>query len=88
MTTPRPPQPTPTLSPRHTLFLLYILEGRSHKEIAALENIAVPTVSTHLCRIFQTIGVRNKTEAALWAREQGMSARPGVSTNNDSDKAA
>ena len=42
--------------------------------IARRLGIAEKTVKAHVTQIFQTIGVTDRTQAALWADRQGRSA--------------
>jgi DNA-binding NarL/FixJ family response regulator len=43
-----------------------------NKVIAVKLGISEKTVKTHLTRVFQQIGVTDRTQAALWARENGI----------------
>lgn len=45
-----------------------LAEGKTNQEIAWDLGIAVPTVKLHVHAILSAIGMRNRTEAALWAR--------------------
>jgi DNA-binding NarL/FixJ family response regulator len=54
------------LTPRELDVLGCLAEGLSNKEIAARLGIAQKTVKAHLMRVFQRIGVRDRTQAALW----------------------
>lgn len=45
-----------------------LAEGKTNREIAWDLGIAVPTVKLHVHAILSTIGMRNRTEVALWAR--------------------
>ena len=44
----------------------------SNKEIAARLHISTATVRSHVSHIFSKIEVSNRTQAALYAREQGI----------------
>lgn len=57
------------LTPRQRDVLREIGRGRSTKEIARNLDLAEGTVKIHLAAIFRTLGVRNRTEAALTARK-------------------
>ena len=44
-------------------------EGLPNKLIARQLGISEKTVKAHLTRVFQQIGVTDRTQAALWARD-------------------
>jgi DNA-binding NarL/FixJ family response regulator len=44
-------------------------KGLANKQIARRLDIAERTVKAHLTSIFQALGVADRTQAALWARE-------------------
>ena len=44
----------------------------ANKLIARELGISEKTVKTHLTHVFQQIGVTDRTQAALWARENGI----------------
>ena len=56
----------PDLSKREMTVLKEIRVGRSNKEIARVLEISDSTVKVHMRSIFRKIGVRNRTEAAIW----------------------
>lgn len=41
--------------------------GRNNREIAAALHISEQTVKNQLCAIYEKLGVRNRTELALYA---------------------
>ena len=47
-------------------------EGLSNKDIAERLHISTTTVRTHVSHILGKLGVSNRTQAALYARDQGM----------------
>ncbi|MFL5980862.1 MAG: response regulator [Gaiellaceae bacterium] len=59
----------PELSPRETDVLRLVATGLPNKRIACELEISEKTVKAHLTQIFQRIGVTDRTQAALWARE-------------------
>lgn len=61
------------LSVRERDVLRCVAEGKPNKLIARELGISEKTVKTHLTRVFQQIGVTDRTQAALWAREHGLS---------------
>ena len=72
-----PPQETelfgyPGLYPRHARVLKLIMDGHSNKEIARELSLTEDLVKLHVRHIMQTINVRNRTQAALWAAQSGI----------------
>ncbi len=57
-----------TLSVQEKCVLRCLAEGHSNKVIANKINIAVATVKVHVNSIFRKIGTSNRTQAAIWAR--------------------
>jgi DNA-binding CsgD family transcriptional regulator len=49
-----------------------VAKGLPNKLIARSLGISGKTVKAHLTRIYQQIGVTDRTQAALWARERGV----------------
>jgi len=62
----------PELSERERQVLRCVAQGKPNKLIARELGISEKTVKTHLTRVFQQIGVTDRTQAALWARENGI----------------
>jgi DNA-binding NarL/FixJ family response regulator len=65
------------LSPREREVLVLVAAGLPNKLIARRLDISEKTVKAHLTRVFQQIGVTDRTQAALWAERQGLTA-PGA----------
>ncbi len=57
-----------TLSIKEREILKMVHEGLSNKEIADRHNVEVSTVKTHVSRIYQKTGIRNRKEVASIAR--------------------
>jgi DNA-binding NarL/FixJ family response regulator len=70
---PAAPSSDPELTAREREILALLGQGRSNKLIARELEIAEQTVKNHLSRIFQALGVSDRTQAALWAQRQGLS---------------
>src|SRR6185503_6922488 len=62
----------PDLTPRQLETLALVAEGLTNKEIAVWLGITPKTVMHHLTIVFQILGVRTRTEAALWATAHGI----------------
>ncbi|WP_083636365.1 LuxR C-terminal-related transcriptional regulator [Bradyrhizobium sp. AS23.2] len=65
------PDSAPRLTTREVQILRLVWEGSSNKEIARILFLTENTVETHLRRIYQKLGTRNRTQAAMIAREAG-----------------
>jgi len=53
------------LSPRQAEIVMQILHGKSDKQIARALDIALPTVRTHLGRLFQKHDLNDRVELIL-----------------------
>ncbi|WCB92228.1 Transcriptional regulatory protein LiaR [Baekduia alba] len=71
------PDPGDGLSAREGEVLALLVEGLPNKLIARRLEISEKTVKTHLTAIFRTLGVTDRTQAALWAERNGFTARRG-----------
>lgn len=58
-----------TMTDRERQVLLLVSDGLANKQVARRLGISERTVKAHLTNIFQRLGVRDRTQAALWARE-------------------
>ena len=70
--TARGQRPELKLSEREQEVLGCVGQGLPNKLIAIRLGISEKTVKAHLTRIYQQIGVTDRTQAALWARERGL----------------
>jgi len=60
------------LTPREKEVLGYLVQGASNKEIARALDLQVVTVKLHVRGICRKLGAKNRTQAALKAREFGL----------------
>ena len=60
--------PAGELTEREEEVLALVGQGMANKQIARALGIREGTVKAHLTSVFQRIGVRDRTSAALWAR--------------------
>ena len=58
-----------SLTERQTMVLRQLARGLTNKEIARVLSIAEPTVKIHVSSLMRALGVRNRTEAAVAARD-------------------
>jgi len=68
--------PFPQLAPREREILELLSTGRRTSEIAASLFLSPKTVSNQLTTIFAKLGVADRTEAVLRARESGLGTPP------------
>jgi DNA-binding NarL/FixJ family response regulator len=68
----RAARPAAELTPREREVLLMVGEGLPNKLIARRLEISEKTVKAHLTRIFERIGVTDRTQAALWVERQRL----------------
>jgi DNA-binding NarL/FixJ family response regulator len=66
------PPPTDALTDRETDILRCLAVGDDNRTIAAKLFLSEKTVSNRLSEIFAKLGVQNRTQAALVARERGL----------------
>jgi DNA-binding NarL/FixJ family response regulator len=73
--------PAEELTEREREVLELVRQGHPNKSIARRLEISERTVKAHVTRIFQRIGVGDRTQAALWAeRHLPARGRPGCVT--------
>jgi DNA-binding NarL/FixJ family response regulator len=65
-------RPSAELTVREQEVLALLAQGLANKQIARRLGIAEKTVKAHLTSVFQSIGVTDRTQAALWAQRQGI----------------
>jgi DNA-binding NarL/FixJ family response regulator len=68
----RPVHDVYQFSVRELDVLRQVTRGRTNKEIASALNITEGTVKNHLTSIFSRLSVQDRTQAALKAREIGI----------------
>jgi DNA-binding NarL/FixJ family response regulator len=57
--------------------LVRLGQGKSNPDIAAELHVSRKTVSTHLEHIYAKLGVKTRTEAALFAMRHGLMGTTG-----------
>ena len=65
--------PEEALTPRELEILRYLARGLSNQEIASELQISITTVATHVRNILGKLHLANRTQAALYAIERGIS---------------
>jgi DNA-binding NarL/FixJ family response regulator len=66
------PARTSELSEREIEVLRFIAQGASNREIAEALVITEGTVKNHISNILSRLGLRDRTQAAIYAREKGL----------------
>lgn len=61
------------LSHREVEILMHVADGKTNKEIALHRNIAESTVKSHIKTILRKLNLSNRTQAARWAFNAGIS---------------
>lgn len=64
--------PLAELTPREREVLELITQGLSNKQIAGRMSVTEKTVKTHATSVFAKLNVRDRTQAALLAKEHGL----------------
>jgi DNA-binding NarL/FixJ family response regulator len=68
-------RPTEGLSDREREVLALVGAGLSNKAIARKLQISERTVKAHLTRIYRQLGVFDRTQAALWVSQHGVTPK-------------
>lgn len=61
-----------TLTEREREVLALLSQGASNREVASELYLSIDTVKTHVRKVFTKLGVGNRTQAALVARDYGL----------------
>ena len=61
-----------TLTERESEVLALLSEGATNREIASELYLSIDTVKTHVRKVFTKLGVGNRTQAAITARDYGL----------------
>ncbi|MCH2093804.1 MAG: response regulator transcription factor [Rhodobacteraceae bacterium] len=69
----QPPNPlAEKLTNRENQVLQGLTEGKSNKQIARDLDLTEPTIKLHVKTLYRKLGVANRTQAAIMAREAGL----------------
>jgi DNA-binding NarL/FixJ family response regulator len=60
------------LTPRESEVLVLVRHGLANKQIARRLGISERPVKAHLTSVFASIGVSDRTQAAVWAERRGL----------------
>lgn len=73
----RSADPKALLTVREREILVLVAQGKANKEIAGELVISERTARTHVSNILAKLGLSSRTQAALWAVREGLTAPPG-----------
>ncbi|WP_067530944.1 response regulator [Nocardia crassostreae] len=68
----RPAKPATTLTERESEVLRLLAGGAANREIARALHLSEGTVKNHISAILTRLGVRDRTQAAIYAHERGL----------------
>ncbi len=71
------------LSKREWQVLRHLALGLSNREIAKSLDISVDTVKEHVQKVLRKLGVKDRTQAAVWAVRQGFLLANGAEVINE-----
>ncbi len=74
---PLPDDPLRQLTPKELEVLTLLTEGLSNKALAKRLNVGEKTVKTHVSSVLAKLGLKDRTQAALYAQARGASAKDG-----------
>ncbi len=60
------------LSDRETAILRHLVRGTTDKEIASDLGLTEATVRAHLRQLYRKLGVKDRSQARTWARDNGI----------------
>jgi len=62
----------PNLTSREAEVLQLVADGRTNDEIAEVLSLSAKAIQAHLTRLYEKLGVRNRTEAVVHAARHGL----------------
>jgi DNA-binding NarL/FixJ family response regulator len=72
----RPPAPAESLTAREREVIRLVAAGHTNQQIATRLGVTERTARTHVSNILAKLGLTSRTQAALWAERNGLSATP------------
>jgi DNA-binding NarL/FixJ family response regulator len=80
------PDPQVSLTRRERDILRLLAQGLSNKEIAAQLHLSEKTVRNRVSEILSKLGLHNRTQAAIWAREHELDSGQEKQSENSEAK--
>jgi DNA-binding NarL/FixJ family response regulator len=79
-----PSEDLASLTIREQEVLTLVAEGKTNKEIAAVLNVSVNTVKSHMRKVLAKLHMEKRQEAALYAKQEGLISSSGENSPQDS----
>ena len=70
----RPPSPAESLTAREREVISLVAAGHTNQQIATRLGVSERTARTHVSNILAKLGLSSRTQAALWAERNGLTA--------------
>ncbi len=81
----RPRDAGAALTPREREVLALLAQGASNRQIGKVLFVSEHTARTHVSAILVKLGLVSRTQAAVWAVQEGRTSNPGVQGQPRSD---
>lgn len=78
-----PSEDLASLTIREQEVLTLVAEGKTNKEIAAVLNVSVNTVKSHMRKVLAKLHMEKRQEAALYAKQEGLISSSGENSPQD-----
>ena len=73
----------PVISEREREVMTLVADGLANREIGDRLGISEKTVKAHLTRVYQRLGISNRSQAVAYARQRGLQSPLGDQSRPD-----